>query len=126
MPALGRAGKAANNRARLLPPPGPVPDLRRRAGPRRRDLGRAAKGVKPDVVDWHPGRQDMAAGLALFDTSLVSAVAFTSGAVRIAFDDGHLLRAAPQPAHQAWTVNGPDGLLVACMPGGSWVWQPQS
>ncbi len=90
-------------------------------------LGWAARGARPDTVELHPESQDVAAGLALFNTKVLSAVAFKSGQLRLVFDDEHLLRVAPDPAFEAWTVNGPDGLLVVCMPGGSLsVWSSRS
>ena len=82
-------------------------------------LGWTARGVKPETVELHPERQDVAAGLALFNTRVLSPVAFKSGRLRLAFDDGHMLTVPPDPVHEAWTANGPDGLLITCMPGGS-------
>jgi hypothetical protein len=76
--------------------------------------------------ELHPSRQDVAAGLALFGARVLSAVAFKSGSLRLAFSGGHLLRVAPDPVYEAWTASGPDGLLLVCMPGGSLtVWQRQ-
>jgi hypothetical protein len=57
----------------------------------------------------------------------MSAVAFKSGGLRLVFDDGHILTVMPNPAYEPWTANGPDDLLIVCMPGGSLaVWPPQS
>lgn len=56
------------------------------------ELGWAARGERSDSVELHPERQDVAAGLDLFNTSVLSAVAFKSGGLRLVFDDGHLLR----------------------------------
>jgi hypothetical protein len=90
------------------------------------ELRWAAQGVVQDAVELHPERQDVAAGLALFNSSVLSAVAFKTGILRLGFGDGHLLNVAPSPTYEAWTANGPGGLLVVCMPGGSLsVWQPQ-
>jgi hypothetical protein len=70
-------------------------------------LGRAAGNMKPEITELRPERQDVAAGLALFTASVVSAVAFKSGALRIVFDDGHMLTVAADPVHEAWKANGP-------------------
>jgi hypothetical protein len=82
-------------------------------------LGWAARGLKPDTVELHPEHQDVAPGLALFNTSVLSAVAFKSGGLRLVFGGGRLLSVAPESTHEAWRVDGPRGLLIACMPGGS-------
>ena len=43
------------------------------------------------------------------------------------FDDGHLLKVAPDPQYEAWTASGPDGMLVVSVPGGDLaVWSPRS
>ncbi|MEU7923333.1 DUF6188 family protein [Micromonospora zamorensis] len=54
----------------------------------------------------YPERQDVAAGLVLFNSTVLSAVAFKSGALRIVFDDGHLLKAAADEDYEAWTPTG--------------------
>jgi hypothetical protein len=70
------------------------------------------------AVDMDPGRQDVAAGLALFNSEVLSAHAFKSGGLRIVFVGGRLLRVDPDPRYEAWTATGPGGMLVVSLPGG--------
>lgn len=88
-------------------------------------LGWAARGVKPDTVMLHPGRPDVAAGLELLRTTVLSSVAFKSGGLRLVFSGGRMLRVAPDQAHEAWTASGPDELHMVCMPGGSLAVSPR-
>jgi hypothetical protein len=81
-------------------------------------LGWAAAGVRPEKVVLDPERQDVAAGLALFNTEVKSAVAFKSGGLRIVFGSGRMLRVDPDPRYEAWTATGPDGMLIVSLPGG--------
>jgi hypothetical protein len=81
-------------------------------------LGWAEGGVKPVTTQLRPGRQEVTAGLVLFGTSVLSAEAFKSGELRLAFDDGRLLRVAPDPAFEAWTANGQPASRVARCPSG--------
>jgi hypothetical protein len=82
-------------------------------------LGWVNAAARPDKVELTPENQDVAAGLALFNTKVKSAVAFKSGALRIVFGDGHLLKVDSDPRYEAWTANGPDGMLIVSMPGGN-------
>lgn len=81
-------------------------------------LGWSDRGTRPETVELHPRRQDVAGGLALFNTTVLSAVAFKSGALRFVFSGAHRLEVAPDAEYEAWTVTGPDGMLVVCQPGG--------
>lgn len=81
-------------------------------------LGWAARGSRPETVLLNPEQQDVAAGLALFNTTVLSAVAFKSGRLRLVFDDGHMLGVAADPQYEAWTATGPGRMLVVSMPGG--------
>ena len=75
----------------------------------------------PDVTPIHldPERQDVAPALALFSATVLSAVAFKTGALRLVFDTGTHLNAKPHPQYEAWSARGPDALLLVCQPGGS-------
>jgi hypothetical protein len=82
--------------------------------------------VDGEAVELDPERQDVAAALPLFNTEVLSAVAFKSGALRIVFDNGRLLKVDPDPQYEAWTANGPGGMLVVSLPGGDLaVWPPR-
>jgi hypothetical protein len=73
---------------------------------------------RPGKIVLNPERQDVAAGLALFNVEVTSAVAFKSGQLRMVFGDGHMLKVDPDPRYEAWTVTGPDRMLVVSLPGG--------
>jgi len=50
-----------------------------------------------------------------------------SGGLEMVFEDGSRLQVAPDEAHEAWNVSGPDGALVVSMPGGELaIWSPQT
>lgn len=81
---------------------------------------------RPDKIALHPERQDVAAGLMLFNIEVLSAVAFKSGALRLVFGDGGKLTVAPDPRYEAWTATGPGGMLIVSLPGGDLaVWRPR-
>ncbi|WP_203690817.1 DUF6188 family protein [Catellatospora coxensis] len=89
-------------------------------------LGWAAAGVRPETITLDPQRQDVAAGLAVFNTDVLSAVAFKSGVLRIVFSSGRLLRVPPDSDYEAWTAGGPGGMSVVSLPGGELaVWLPR-
>ena len=56
----------------------------------------------------------------------VVAVDHDDGTLTVSFADGHSLAVAPHDLYEAWQVNGDDGSLIVCMPGGelSW-WAPR-
>ncbi|MEV6849556.1 DUF6188 family protein [Actinoplanes sp. NPDC051411] len=90
-------------------------------------LGWVNVAEKPEKIVLDPGRQDVAAALVLFNAEVKSAVAFKSGALRIVFGDGHLLQVKSDPDCEAWTVTGPDGMLMVSLPGsGLAVWRSRS
>ncbi|MEU4540269.1 DUF6188 family protein [Streptosporangium sp. NPDC023825] len=74
----------------------------------------------PDAepVRLAPERQEVAPALALFGATLVSSVAFKSGALRLAFDTGTHLNVKPDFHYEAWSTCGPDDLRFVCLPGG--------
>ncbi|WP_155373308.1 DUF6188 family protein [Catellatospora vulcania] len=89
-------------------------------------LGWVAAGVRPETITLDPERQDVVAGLAVFNTDVLSAVAFKSGSLRIVFSSGHVLRAEPDPQYEAWTTSGPGGMSIVSLPGGGLaVWSPR-
>ncbi|WP_391858912.1 DUF6188 family protein [Streptomyces rhizosphaerihabitans] len=54
-----------------------------------------------------PGRQDVAAALALFGAKVLSAVAFKTGSLRLVFDNGLHLTCPADPSFETWQVTGP-------------------
>ncbi|MEU3167273.1 DUF6188 family protein [Streptosporangium sp. NPDC006930] len=74
----------------------------------------------PDAepVQLAPERQEVAPALALFGATLVSAVAFKSGALRLVFDTGTHLTVKPDSHYEAWNTRGPDDVRFICLPGG--------
>jgi len=81
-------------------------------------LGWVDVATRPDKIELHPERQDVAAGIALLNTTVLSAVAFKSGALRLVFDSGRKLSVAADPRYEAWTATGPSGMLIVSLPGG--------
>jgi hypothetical protein len=80
----------------------------------------------PDVVTPHivPERQEVASALSLFGATVLSSVAFKSGALRLVFDTGMHLNVTPHPEYEAWGAHGPGSLVLICQPGGGIaVWQ---
>ncbi|MGH3544676.1 MAG: DUF6188 family protein [Mycobacteriales bacterium] len=64
---------------------------------------------------------------SLVGQKVTSATAEKSGALKIALDNGSYLRVEPDETYEAWTVAGPSGLKVVCMPGGELaVWSSES
>ncbi|MFJ8743244.1 DUF6188 family protein [Embleya sp. NPDC127516] len=54
----------------------------------------------------------------LLATSVLSAVAFKSGALRMVFDAGLHLKCPAGSAEAAWEITGPQGWCFTSMPGG--------
>ncbi|MFJ2034316.1 DUF6188 family protein [Streptosporangium sp. NPDC087985] len=65
-----------------------------------------------------PERQEVAPALALFGATVLSSVAFKSGALGLVFDIGAHLSVKPDPQYEAWSAHGPGALLLVCLPGG--------
>jgi hypothetical protein len=75
-----------------------------------------------------PGEDDRAAALLGELTGQVVTVctADDAGALRVDFGGGARLLVEADPAYEAWTVAGPGGLKVVCLPGGALsIWSPQ-
>ncbi|MEU8377730.1 DUF6188 family protein [Streptosporangium sp. NPDC048865] len=71
-----------------------------------------------EPVQLVPERQEVAPALALFGATVVSSVAFTSGALRLVFDTGTHLNVRPDSRYEAWSTCGPEDLRLICLPGG--------
>lgn len=78
--------------------------------------GPAAGDGPQEVLD--PGRQDVAAALALFGAKVVSAVAFKAGSLQMVFDNGLHLSCRADPSFEAWQVAGLGGWRFVSLPGG--------
>lgn len=63
-----------------------------------------------DAAEKHVG--------ALHHQKVTTAVATGSGTLIISFDDGTHLRVEPDDTYEAWTLAGPHGMKIACMPDG--------
>lgn len=62
---------------------------------------------------------------ALTGNVVTESRAESSGTLRLGFADGARLRVEPDHNFEAWTIAGPNGMKVACMPGGELaVWSP--
>ncbi|MEV0144769.1 MULTISPECIES: DUF6188 family protein [unclassified Nonomuraea] len=79
------------------------------------DSPRASDAVTSRLV---PERQEVAPALALFGATVLSAVAFKSGALQLVFDSGMHLDVQPDPRYEAWSVHGPASVHLVCQPGG--------
>ncbi len=55
---------------------------------------------------------------SLLRQEVTSSVAEDSGILVLAFSDGTGIRVEPDDAYEAWTVAGPGGKKIVCMPGG--------
>ncbi|MER5201471.1 DUF6188 family protein [Streptomyces sp. NPDC002755] len=73
--------------------------------------------ANPSVI-LKPESQDVAAALTLFGAKVLSAVAFKSGTLRLAFDTGHHLTCSSDMHFEAWQVTGPTGWRFTSLSGG--------
>ncbi|MFD8323151.1 DUF6188 family protein [Kitasatospora purpeofusca] len=81
------------------------------------ELSQGSKRTAESVV-LDPGRQNVAAALGLFGATVVSAVAFKTGSMRLVFDNGCHLNCRAHPDYEAWEVLGPEGWRIVSGPGG--------
>ncbi|WP_149830873.1 DUF6188 family protein [Streptomyces tailanensis] len=81
-------------------------------------LGQGSAGSDDLHKMLDPGRQDVAAALALFGAKVLSAVAFKAGSLRLVFDSGLHLNCRADPSFEAWQMAGPEGWRFVSMPGG--------
>jgi len=70
------------------------------------------------AVGLVPAAGQVAAALPLLRTSVLSSVAFKSGALRVVFSAGHHLNVQPDDDYEAWTAVGPGSARWVCQPGG--------
>lgn len=64
---------------------------------------------------------------SLTGQAITSSVAEDSGALRVDFAHGARLRVEPDSGFEAWTVAGPNGMKVVCLPGGELaVWSAEA
>lgn len=66
---------------------------------------------------------------SLLHRKIASAIAEESGALALDFEDGTRLRVEPSPRYEAWTMTGPHGRMIVCMPGGElaiWSQEPSN
>jgi hypothetical protein len=56
--------------------------------------------------------------LALLDRAVSRVVAFKDGRLSLAFDGGWKIEVPGGAQFEAWTLTGPNGLLVVSIPGG--------
>jgi len=56
--------------------------------------------------------------LGVLHQELKSLEVHKSGILEIVFLNGDKIVVNPDPQYEAWTLNGPDDLLMVCMPGG--------
>lgn len=85
-------------------------------GPCGLSQGSAGKDHPQEMLD--PGRQDIAAALALFGAKVMSAVAFKTGSLLLVFDNGLHLNCRSDPSFEAWQMTGPGGWRFVSLPGG--------
>ena len=61
---------------------------------------------------------DQAPFHSLIGQAVTSSMAENSGTLVLAFGDRTSLRVEPHDAYEAWTIAGPGGEKIVCMPGG--------
>lgn len=54
----------------------------------------------------------------LIGQTILESTSDETGALTIVFEDGTRLLVNPDSAYEAWTVTGPDGMMIVCMAGG--------
>ena len=64
--------------------------------------------------------------LSVLHKSIELVIAYKSGDIAVRFSDGSSLTATSDPNYESWHINGADGLLIVCAPGGELaVWLPK-
>ncbi|GGJ18108.1 DUF6188 family protein [Paenarthrobacter histidinolovorans] len=57
--------------------------------------------------------------LSITQSSIVAGFADDRGALHVEFSDGSVIDVPADNSYEAWTINGPQGLLLVSCPGGS-------
>ncbi|GGJ05738.1 hypothetical protein GCM10011581_48520 [Saccharopolyspora subtropica] len=65
-----------------------------------------------------PSNEDSQELAALADQRIDHAAVSSDGTLTVKFATGSELRVQASPSYEAWTVAGPRGMKVVCMPGG--------
>lgn len=55
--------------------------------------------------------------LSIVRSAVVNGFANEAGALHLEFSDGSTIDVLPDERHEAWTLAGPDGLLLVSLPG---------
>ena len=82
-----------------------------------------AEGIQSQIDPGEP--HQLAPMLSLIGVSLSQLDIAREGAIKLRFGDGSQIRAQPDPAYEAWEVNGGgafDPIGYLCMPGGGSPW----
>lgn len=61
---------------------------------------------------------DIADDIQKMLTGRITASSVEKGTVRVTLDSGTVLEVRPHSTYEAWTLFGPDGFRMVCMPGG--------
>ena len=72
------------------------------------------------------GSIDQSPFQTLLGQTVTSSTVEDSGTLVLAFGDGSSLRVAPHDVYEAWTVAGPGGKKIVCMPGGELAVWPET
>lgn len=73
----------------------------------------------PWVLDPEVDSADVSARLREFvGCNAVKAEVDDGAQLSVTFEGGAELQVAPDPWYESWTVTGPNGFMVVCMPGG--------
>jgi hypothetical protein len=54
----------------------------------------------------------------LVDHAVTASSATDAGTLELTFDNGTSLRVEPDDSYEAWTIAGPNGRKIVCLPGG--------
>jgi hypothetical protein len=79
---------------------------------------RRGDGSNEQRLDPEQRPPEGAPALALLDLAVRRIVAFKGGRLHLAFGNEWSVEVPPETAYEAWTLSGPDGLLVVSTPGG--------